>query len=81
VKWTTFAPADLTCRIAFEDEPAEAGVRNWGLSMPALVPQPMAWEAVEFALWRRFREFQNGMHRKYIADMQRELKAGASETG
>jgi hypothetical protein len=70
IRWSTFDPADLAREIVFEDEPSEAGVRNWGLPMPALQPMPMSWEAVEFALWRRFRDFQNGMHRKYIADMQ-----------
>ncbi len=77
MQWTTFDPADLARRIVFEREPAQAGVHNWGLSMSALVSTPMSWASVEFALWRSFREFQNGMHRKYIADMQREMKAGA----
>jgi hypothetical protein len=76
MRWTTFDRADLMHEIVFDEEPPQAGERNWGLLMPALTPAPMSWEAVEFALWRHFRIFQNGMHRKYIAAMQREL-AGA----
>jgi hypothetical protein len=78
MRWTTFDPANLTTEIVFEREPREAGVRNWGLSMLALESAPMSWAAVEFALWRRFRVFQNGMHRKYIADMQRLIAARVS---
>jgi hypothetical protein len=73
--WFTFDPANLAREIVFEDEPDAAGARNWGLPMGALAAAPMSWAAVEFALWRCFRTFQNGMHRKYIADMQREIAA------
>lgn len=76
--WTTFDPADLMHQIAFAAEPVAAGIRNWGLSMSALESAPMSWAAVEFALWRCFRTFQNGMHRKYIADMQRARAAPAA---
>jgi hypothetical protein len=78
MRWTTFAADDLTRRIEFPSEPTEAGVRNWGLGMNALESAPMSWAAVEFALWRCFRVFQNGMHRKYIADMQRSLAGPAA---
>jgi hypothetical protein len=77
MRWKTFDPADLTTEIHFEHEPVEAGLRNWGLPMTALAQAPMSWAAVEFELWRCFRVFQNGMHRKYIADMQRGLAAEA----
>jgi len=73
IRWKTYAAANLLAPVAFEREPAEAGVRNWGLPMGALQSAPMSWAAVEFALWRCFRTYQNGMHRKYIADLQREL--------
>jgi hypothetical protein len=73
MRWKTYAAANLMAEIAFEREPAEAGVRNWGLPMGALESAPMSGAAVEFALWRCFRIYQNGMHRKYIADLQREL--------
>jgi hypothetical protein len=78
LRWFTFDPADLMRELGLDDEPAEAGVRNWGLSMSALVAAPMSWAAVEFALWRCFRVYQNTMHRKYIADMQRSLSVRAS---
>ncbi len=75
MRWSTFEATSLTTKIAFEREPAEAGTRNWGLPMSALEAAPMSWAAVEFALWRCFREFQNTQHRKYIADMQRAIEA------
>lgn len=70
MRWFTYEPANLSRPVAFEREPREAGVRNWGLSMLALEPTRMSPEMVEFALWQRFRDFQNRLHRKYIADMQ-----------
>ncbi len=73
MRWKTFDPTDLSTAIVFADEPRDAGSRNWSIAMNALEPAPMSWAAVEFALWRCFRTFQNGMHRKYIADMQRTL--------
>jgi hypothetical protein len=73
IRWKMFAPTNLTTPVTFDQEPKEAGTRNWGLPMIALVSTPMPWVIVEFALWRQFRMFQNGRHRKYIADMQREL--------
>jgi hypothetical protein len=78
LRWFTFDPERLMRKIVFGPEPSDAGVRNWGLPMSALAAAPMSWEAVEFALWRCFRTFQNGMHRKYIADMQRGIEARAS---
>ncbi len=75
ISWKTFAPDDLLNPITSNVEPADAGVRNWGIAMAALEPGPMSWAAVEFTLWRCFRSFQNGMHRKYIADLQREISA------
>jgi hypothetical protein len=78
MRWTTVEPADLMRPIVYDREPPEAGVRNWGLAMAALEPAPMSWAGVESALWRYFRIFQNGMHRKYIADMQREIGASAA---
>ncbi|MGD0471593.1 MAG: hypothetical protein ABSB70_00045 [Candidatus Velthaea sp.] len=78
MRWSTYDPADLGAEIVFDAEPVEAGIRNWGLSMPALSARPMSWAAVEAALWRSFRDFQNGQHRKYIADMQRGLTTGVT---
>jgi hypothetical protein len=75
MRWTTFETTDLARERAFADEPADAGARNWGLPMDALAAAPMSWVDVEFALWRQFRVFQNGQHRKYIAAMQRALSA------
>jgi hypothetical protein len=75
LRWSTYDPADLRTEIVFEGEPPEAGVRNWGLAMPALHAAPMSWAAVESELWRCFRVFQNAQHRKYIADMQRLITA------
>lgn len=75
IRWKTFEPPSLMTAITFEHEPKEAGARNWGLPMVALEPAPMSWVSVEFALWRVFRTFQNGRHRKYIADLHRELAA------
>ena len=73
LRWSTFDPTNLMHEIVFPTEPPDAGARNWGLLMPALTAVPMSWEGVEFALWRHFRVFQNGQHRKYIAALQREL--------
>jgi hypothetical protein len=75
MRWKTFDRRDLVSEIEFGEEPREAGVRNWGLSMTALEAAPMSWAAVEFALWRCFRRYQNDLHRKYIADMQRQINA------
>ncbi len=33
MQWKTFEPPNLLTAIAFEDEPKEAGTRNWGLPM------------------------------------------------
>jgi hypothetical protein len=77
IRWKTFEPPNLITAIAFEHEPKEAGTQNWGLPMGALESAPMSWVMVEFALWRCFRMFQNGRHRKYIADLHRELAAMA----
>jgi hypothetical protein len=73
LRWSTVDQADLRREIVFAAEPRAAGVRNWGLSMLALDPMPMSSAEVELALWRRFRTFQNAMHRKYIAQMQRAI--------
>jgi hypothetical protein len=81
MRWTTPDPADLLVEIAFAHEPAEAGTRNWGLSMSALESAAMSWAEVEFALWRCFRAFQTRMHRKYIADMQRSLISPSRRVG
>jgi hypothetical protein len=75
IRWKTFKPPNLMTAITFEREPKEAGTQNWGLPMGALESAPMSWVIVEFALWRSFRMFQNGRHRKYIADLHRELAA------
>ena len=71
MRWRTVDPADLTRAVESEREPADAGARNWGLAMTALEPAPMSPAAVEFVLWRCFRTFQNAMHRKYLAAMER----------
>jgi hypothetical protein len=78
LRWSTFEAGDLSTEIAFECEPSAAGTRNWGLSMLALRAAPMSRAAVESELWQRFRAFQTGMHRKYIADMQRSLTTRVS---
>jgi hypothetical protein len=56
------------------------GVMRWSTVEPTNLRAtvPMSWAAVELSLWRCFRIFQNTLHRKYIADMQREITAQAS---
>jgi hypothetical protein len=78
MRWSSFDPHDVMTKIEFAHEPAEAGVRNWGLAMSALESSPMSWAHVEFSLWRCFRIVQNAQHRKYIANMQRTITAAAS---
>jgi hypothetical protein len=79
IRWKTFEPPNLLTAIAFEHEPKDAGSRNWGLPMAALESAPMSWVMVESTLWRCFRVFQNGRHRKYIADLNSELAATAPQ--
>jgi hypothetical protein len=75
--WSACEPNDLRRTIRTASEPADAGTRNWGLPMTALVAQPMSPAEVEAELFRRFRVYQNQLHRKYIADMQRSIASRA----
>jgi hypothetical protein len=70
LRWSTYDPADLSTEIVFESEPADAGARNWGLSMLALHAAPMSWAHVESALWSRVGVCQNRRHRKYRAALE-----------
>jgi len=78
LQWLACEPNDLRRASRTDSEPPGAGTRNWGLPMTALVAHPMSPAEVEAELFRRFRVYQNQLHRKYIADMQRSIASRAS---
>ncbi len=75
--WSSRDPADLQIAIVTGSEPADVGSRNWALPMHALRGEPLGSADVEFALFAFFRGAQSSRHRRYIADLQREIASAS----